>query len=232
MHTTTAMGNEKKKQKIIKWDEITIAAHDKERGTRYSFVSLFTVLFSSSTNANFSICCNRLLCLYVDIGKRSMKRRLPIVMARKVTNQKQKVVLPTENYYYLGDGKCLRVASITRILIQTQRRIHMSTVMVAIMQPTRQTWHKSTRSILFSINGKLSMPNLCTKSIYRISNYNNCSYSYLPSRKVQQKNTPRLRCKCSVVVREVARSHRTPPRSALDDRLPTTFPRMFYTRSC
>jgi hypothetical protein len=28
--------NDKKKQKIIKWDEETIAEHDKERGSRYS----------------------------------------------------------------------------------------------------------------------------------------------------------------------------------------------------
>jgi hypothetical protein len=26
--------NEKKKQKIIQWDEVTIAEHDKERGSR------------------------------------------------------------------------------------------------------------------------------------------------------------------------------------------------------
>jgi hypothetical protein len=29
-----------KKQKIITWDEVTIAEHDKERGTRYTFSTL------------------------------------------------------------------------------------------------------------------------------------------------------------------------------------------------
>lgn len=35
--------HDNKKQKIIKWDEVTIAEHDKERGSRYVLQKIFII---------------------------------------------------------------------------------------------------------------------------------------------------------------------------------------------
>ena len=49
-HEPLLKGGENKKQKIIKWDEETIAEHDKERGTRYVILYELCLTYISLKN--------------------------------------------------------------------------------------------------------------------------------------------------------------------------------------